>query len=157
MGSPGKKYWSGLPCPPPGDVSPALAGGFLPTQPPAFFKPLPDTRSLVNSETQSSQRNGSATVRQSVPTNTKQGARLRPDRFCQICQRGLSPGPQSQVWKVRIKGSLIRGMTEEMAGWHHRLKGHESEQAPGVGDGHGGLACCGPWRRNESGTTEGLN
>ena len=32
-------------------------------------------------------------------------------------------------------------MTEdEMVGWHHRLDGHESEQAPGVGDGRGGLA-----------------
>ena len=32
-------------------------------------------------------------------------------------------------------------MTEdEMVGWHHRLKGHEIEQAPGVGDGQGSLA-----------------
>ena len=37
-------------------------------------------------------------------------------------------------------------MTEdEMVGWHHRLNGHESEQAPGVGDGQGGLKCCSPW------------
>ena len=29
-----------------------------------------------------------------------------------------------------------KGMTEdEMVGWHHRLDGHEFEQAPGVGDG----------------------
>jgi len=33
-------------------------------------------------------------------------------------------------------------MTEdEMVEWHHRLDGHESEQAPGVGDGQGSLAC----------------
>ena len=33
-------------------------------------------------------------------------------------------------------------MTEdEMVGWHHRLNGHEFEQALGVGDGQGGLAC----------------
>ena len=32
-------------------------------------------------------------------------------------------------------------MTEdEMVGWHHRLDGHEFKQAPGVGDGQGGLA-----------------
>ena len=32
-------------------------------------------------------------------------------------------------------------MTEdEMVGWHHRLNGHESEQALGVGDGQRGLA-----------------
>ena len=36
-------------------------------------------------------------------------------------------------------------MTEdEMVGWHHHLKGHEFEQALGVGDGQGGLACCSP-------------
>ena len=31
-----------------------------------------------------------------------------------------------------------------MVGWYHRLDGHESEQAPGVGDGQGGLVCCSP-------------
>ena len=29
-----------------------------------------------------------------------------------------------------------------MVGWHHGLDGHEFEQAPGDGDGQGGLACC---------------
>ena len=32
-----------------------------------------------------------------------------------------------------------------MVGLHHRLYGHEFEQAPGVGDGEGVLACCNPW------------
>ena len=37
-------------------------------------------------------------------------------------------------------------MTEdEMAGWHHRLDGCESEGTPGDGDGQGGLACCNSW------------
>ena len=46
-------------------------------------------------------------------------------------------------------------MTEdEMVEWHHQLDGYESEQAPGVGDGQGGLACCSPWGRKESDTTE---
>ena len=45
-------------------------------------------------------------------------------------------------------------MTEdEMVGWHHWLDGHEFEQAPGVGDGQGGLACCSPWGHNESDMT----
>ena len=49
-------------------------------------------------------------------------------------------------------------MTEdEMVGWHHWLNGHEFEQAPGVGDGQGGLACCSPWGHKESDTTERLN
>ena len=45
-----------------------------------------------------------------------------------------------------------------MVGWHHRLNRYEFEQAPGVGDGQGSLACCcGPWGRKESDTTEPLN
>ena len=41
-----------------------------------------------------------------------------------------------------------------MVGWHHRLNGDEFEQALGVGDGQGGLACCSPWGRKELDTTE---
>ena len=39
---------------------------------------------------------------------------------------------------------------DEMVRWHHRLDGHESEQAPGVGDGQGNPACCSPWGLKES-------
>ena len=49
-------------------------------------------------------------------------------------------------------------MTEdEMVRWHHRLDGLESEQTAGVGDGQASLACCSPWGRKESDTTEQLN
>ena len=49
-------------------------------------------------------------------------------------------------------------MTEdEMAGWRHRLDGRESESAPGVGDGQGGLECCDSWSHKESDTTERVN
>ena len=44
-----------------------------------------------------------------------------------------------------------------MAGWHHRLDGHEFEWTPGVGDGQGGLARCDSWGRKESDMTERLN
>ena len=44
-----------------------------------------------------------------------------------------------------------------MVGWHHWLNGHEFEQASGVGDGQGGLMCCSPWGRKESGRTERLH
>ena len=46
---------------------------------------------------------------------------------------------------------------DEMFGWHHRLNGHEFEQALGVGDGQGGLAYCSPWGHKESDTNERLN
>ena len=50
-----------------------------------------------------------------------------------------------------------KGMTEDkMAGWHHRLNGHEFELIPGVGDGQGGLACV-IHGVTESDTTEQLN
>ena len=35
-----------------------------------------------------------------------------------------------------------------MVGWHHRLDRHGFEQAPGVGGGQAGLACCGPWEED---------
>ena len=55
-------------------------------------------------------------------------------------------------------GQEEKVMTEdEMVGWHHWLDGHEFEQAPGVGDGQGSLACCRPWGFKESNTTEWLN
>ena len=48
-------------------------------------------------------------------------------------------------------------MTEDkMVGWHHRLNGHEFEQALGVGDGQGSLACYSPWGRKQWDTTEQL-
>ena len=45
----------------------------------------------------------------------------------------------------------------EMAGQHHKLDGHEFEQALGYGGGQGSLACCRPWGRKESERTELLN
>ena len=46
---------------------------------------------------------------------------------------------------------------DEMVGRHHQLNGHESEQAPGVGNGQGSLVCCSPWGCKELDTTERLN
>ena len=44
-----------------------------------------------------------------------------------------------------------------MVVWYHQLDGHEFEQAPGVGDGQGSLACHSPWGCKESDTAERLN
>ena len=55
-------------------------------------------------------------------------------------------------------GQEKKGITEdEMVGWHHRLNGHEFGQTPGVGDGQGGLACCGSWDCKELDMTGQLN
>ena len=58
--------------------------------------------------------------------------------------------PHAKSWLIgkdsdagKIWGQEEKGTTEdEMAGWHHRLDGHEFGWTPGVGDGQGGLACC---------------
>jgi len=73
--------------------------------------------------------------------------------------------PHAKSWLVgkdsdagRDWGQEEKGMTEdEMARWHHRLDGRESEWTPGVGDGQGGLACCDSWGCKESDVTERLN
>ena len=84
---------------------------------------------------------------------------------------GRTDAEASVVWPPDGKNWLIgkdpdagkvwrqeKGMTEDkMVGWHHRLNGHEFEQALGVGDGQGSLACCRPWGCKESGMTEWLN
>ena len=58
----------------------------------------------------------------------------------------------------RHLGQEEKGTTEdEMAGWYHRLNGHEFEWTPGDGDGQGGLACCNLWGHKESDMTERLN
>ena len=46
---------------------------------------------------------------------------------------------------------------DEIIGWHHRLNGHEFEQATRVGDGQGSLACYSPWGHRELDVAEGLN
>ena len=55
-------------------------------------------------------------------------------------------------------GQEEKGATEdETVGWHHQLKGPESEQTLGDSEGQGSLACCSPWGHRESKTTLQLN
>ena len=73
--------------------------------------------------------------------------------------------PDAKTWLIwkdpdagKDWGQEKKGMMEdEMVGWHHRLNGPKFEWTPGVGDGQGGLACCGSWGCKESDTTEWLN
>ena len=57
----------------------------------------------------------------------------------------------------KIEGRRRRGRQDEMVRWHHWLDWHGFGWTPGVGDGQGGLACCGSWGRKQSDTTEQLN
>ena len=94
------------------------------------------------------------------------------DQSCMFIGRTDAEAKAPILWPPKAKNRLTgkdpdagkywgqeeKGMTEdEMVGWHHWLSGHESEWAPGVGDGQGGQACCGPRGRKELDTTEWLN
>ena len=58
----------------------------------------------------------------------------------------------------KIWGHEEKGTTEDkMVGWHHRLDGHGFGWTSGVGDGQGGLVCCGSWGCKELDMTERLN
>ena len=70
------------------------------------------------------------------------------------------------MWRTDLlEKTLILVNTEgRRRGWQrmrwlyvHWLDGHEFEQALGIGDGQGGLACCSPWGHKECDTTEWLN
>ena len=41
----------------------------------------------------------------------------------------------------KIEGGRKGTTEDEMVEWHHQLNGHEFEEALGVGDGQGSLAC----------------
>ena len=56
-------------------------------------------------------------------------------------------------WRQEEKGTT----EDEMVGWHHWFDGCVFEQALGICEGQGGLACCSPWGCKESDTTEQLN
>ena len=70
-----------------------------------------------------------------------------------MMKRKIEKKNKKKDWRQEEKGTT----EDEMAGWHHRLDGHEFEQTPAVGDGQESLACCSPWDRKESDTTEWLN
>ena len=67
--------------------------------------------------------------------------------------------PNAESWLIwkdpdagKDWGQEEKGMTEdEMGGRHHWLDGHGFGWTLGVGDGQGGLACCGPWESQRVG------
>jgi len=73
-----------------------------------------------------------------------------PDATNWLTGKDLDAGKD---WRQEEKGTT----EDEMTRWHHWLNGHEFEQALGVGDEQGSLACCSPWGCKESDMTERLN
>ena len=73
--------------------------------------------------------------------------------------------PDAKNWFIRkdpdagkYSRQEAKGTTEDgLAGWHHQLNGREFEQALGVGDRQGGLACYSPLGREEPDMMKQLN
>ena len=67
---------------------------------------------------------------------------------------GKEPVHSKRLWCGKDWGQEEKGALEdEMVGWHHRLNGHEFEQAPGDGEGQGSLVHSSPWEFEESDMT----
>ena len=107
------------------------------------------------------------------PLDCKENQPVHPkgDQFWVFIGRTDAEAETPILWPPDAKSWLIgkdpdagkdwrweKGTTEdEMARWHHQLNGHGFGWTPVVGDGQGGLACCGSQVRKELDTTERLN
>ena len=100
-------------------------------------------------------RSNQSTLKEINPEYSFEGLmlKLKYQNFGHLLQ--IANSLEKTLMLGKIEGR--RRMTEDkMVGWYHWLKGHESEQAPGDGEGQGSLACCNPWGHKESDMTEWL-
>ena len=97
-------------------------------------------------------RSNQSILKEISPEYSLEGLMLKLQYFDHLLPRTDSLEKTLMLGKIECKRR--RGQEDEMVGWHHRLNGHECEQALEVGDGQGGLACCSPWGHKESDTTE---
>jgi len=81
--------------------------------------------------------------------------KLKLQYFGHLMQR--TDSLENTLMLGKIEGRSKRRWQDEMVGWHHRFNGYEFEQAPGVGDRQGGLACFSPWGHKELDMNEWLN
>ena len=72
--------------------------------------------------------------------------------LCPPDAKNWLPGKDPDAGKD--KREKKRATEDEMIGWHHRLNGYESEQAPGDSEGQGSLSCYSPRGHKESNRTE---
>ena len=76
--------------------------------------------------------------------------KLKPQYLGHLMRKADSFEKILMLGKIAGRGRRGRQRIDRMVGSHHRLDGPEFEQALGVGDGQGSLACCRPWGRKES-------
>ena len=104
---------------------------------------------------QTARRSNQSILKEIIPRCSLEGLmlKLKLQYFGHLMRRADSSEKNSDAG--RDWGQEEKGMTEdEMVGWHHRLNGHGFGWTPGVGDGQGGLGCCGSCGLKELDTTE---
>ena len=101
-------------------------------------------------------RSNQSILRQMSPGCSLKGLmlKLKLQYFSHLMQRAGSL--EKTLMLGKIEGGRRRRRQYENVEWHHRLNSHKFEQALGVGDGQGGLACCSPCSHKEL-DTEQLN
>ena len=67
--------------------------------------------------------------------------KLKLQSFGHLMQR--TDSLEKTLMLGKTEGRRRRGQ-QRMVGWYHQLRGHEFEQAPGVGNGQGSLVCYSP-------------
>ena len=100
-------------------------------------------------------RSNQSILKEISPERSSEGLRLKlkHQNFSHLMQRGNSLEKTLMLGKT--EGKRRRGW-QRMRWWYHQLDEHDFEQTPGDGKGQGNLACCSPWGRKESDTTERL-
>ena len=69
--------------------------------------------------------------------------KLKLQYFGQMMQRADSL--EKTLMLGKNEGRRKGATEDEMAGWHHKLNGHEFERTLGDGEGQGSPMCCSPW------------
>ena len=100
-------------------------------------------------------RSNQSILKEISPEYSLEGLMLKLQYFGHLMRRTDCLEKTLMLGKIEGR-KRRRWQMDEIVGWHQQLDGHEFEQALGVGDGQGSLACCSPWGHKESDLTEQL-
>ena len=103
-------------------------------------------------------RSNQSILKESSPKYSLEGLmlKLKLHYFGHLMRRADSLEKTLMLGKIEGRRRRQQRM-RWLDGITNSINGHEFEEAPGVGDGEGRLACCSPWGCRELDTTERLN
>ena len=100
-------------------------------------------------------RSNQSILKEISPEYSLEGLMLKLQYFGHLMPK--TDSVEKTLMLRKTEGRRKTGWQRRVVGWHHQLDAHEFEQAPGVGDGQGGLVCCSSQGCKESDVTEQLN